>query len=226
MHNFFPEPTCQTRVDLCFIIDSSGSIRDNNPPSGDPDNWQLQLEFLAALARAFDVGPDASQIGAIVFSEQVRLEFALNRYDNNEDIRNALLSIGYIGQTTNTPEALLQTRLQCLSPNNGDRSDVDNLVIFVTDGVPFPDFRRQPAIEEARRLRDTGAIMVSVGITDVIDEAFLKEMSSPPQALGSNYFTASTFEALDTIRRTVVQQTCERVEGKLNALYFLMYNTF
>ena len=125
-----------------------------------------------------------------------------------------------MGMTTNTPEALIQTRLQCFNRANGDRSDADNLAIIVTDGVPFPESRRQPAIEEAKRLRDTGVVMVSVGITDVIDEAFLREMSSSPQTLGQNYFTASDFGALSTIRRTVVQQTCERIESKYNNVTF------
>ena len=211
----FTEPTCQSQVDLCFIIDSSGSIRDNNV-DGKPDNWDLQLEFIANIVRAFSIGSDASQIGAIVFSEEVRLEFPLNAYDNNQDISDAILRINYIGGQTNTPEALLQTRLQCFNPSNGDRRDVENLAIIVTDGVPFPNNRRQPAIEEAQRLRNAGALMVSVGITDVIDEAFLKEMSSPPQTLGTNYFKSSNFEALAEIRKVVVEGTCETISG--NAL--------
>ena len=201
---------------MCFIIDSSGSIRDNNPPGG-PDNWQLQLEFISNLVRAFSIGPDASRIGAIVFSEEVRLEFPLNAYDNNQDISSAILGINYIGGQTNTPEALIQTRLECFNPSNGDRANVDNLAVIVTDGVPFPPERRQPAIEEAQRLRSTGALMVSVGITDVIDEDFLKEMSSPPQNLGTNYFTASDFAALEEIRKVVVEGTCETIEGKTSA---------
>ena len=47
---------CETRVDLCFLIDSSGSIRDNNPRDGSSDNWTLQLEFLARLVDGFTVG--------------------------------------------------------------------------------------------------------------------------------------------------------------------------
>ena len=199
-------------MDLCFIIDSSGSIRDNN--RGNVDNWQLQLEFIAALSRAFNIGPDASRIGAVVFSEQVRLEFPLDAYDSNSDLTQAILNIPYLGSQTNTPEALVVTREQCFNPNNGDRDDVNNLAIIVTDGVPFPDFRRDPAINEARALRNTGAAMVSVGITDVIDEDFLKEMSSPPQNLGTNYFTASDFDALEEIRKVVVEGTCETIEGK------------
>ena len=219
-YSLFIEPTCQSKVDLCFIIDSSGSITENNQP----ENWLLQLQFLAALARAFDVGPDASQIGAVVFSNIVRLEFPLNAYTNRDDIQNAILNIAYIGQTTNTPEALIQTRTQCFNPSNGDRRDVDNLAIIVTDGVPFPAELRQPAIEEAKRLRDTGVIMVSVGITDIIDEDFLKEMSSPPQTLGTNYFRSSTFDALESIRRSVVQETCETVESKFIFLTFFTQN--
>ena len=206
-------------MDLCFIIDSSGSIRDNNPRDGSYDNWDLQLQFIANLVRAFVIGPDASQVGAVVFSEQVFLDFPLNAFDNTEDVAQAILAIRYMGQQTNTPEALIQTRTQCFNSLNGDRRDVDNLAIIVTDGVPYPDARRQPAIEEARALRNTGALMVSVGITDVIDEDFLKEMSSQPQILGTNYFTATDFTALDEIRKKVVEGTCETVEGRVDLVF-------
>ena len=33
-------------VDLCIVVDSSGSIRDNNPSDGSYDNWKLTLEFV------------------------------------------------------------------------------------------------------------------------------------------------------------------------------------
>ena len=33
-------------IDLCIVIDSSGSIRDNNPRNNAYDNWQLLLEFV------------------------------------------------------------------------------------------------------------------------------------------------------------------------------------
>ena len=34
-------------IDLCIvIIDSSGSIRDNNPSDGSYDNWELTLSFV------------------------------------------------------------------------------------------------------------------------------------------------------------------------------------
>ena len=206
-------------MDLCFIVDSSGSIRDNNPPDGRFDNWQLQREFLASIAQAFSIGPDATQIGAVIFSENAELVFPLNGFDQREDIIEALLNMAYIGGQTNTPDALSITRTQCFSTSNGDRRDVDNLAIIVTDGVPYPDSRQQPAIEEAKRLQNSGALMVAIGITTVIDEAFLKEMSSPPQTLNRNYFTATNFEALSEIRKVVVEGTCETIQGKHEIFY-------
>ncbi len=41
-------PTCD-RIDLCIVIDSSGSIRDNNPSDGSYDNWSLMLNFVVEV---------------------------------------------------------------------------------------------------------------------------------------------------------------------------------
>ena len=213
-----PPPTCQSRVDLCLVIDSSGSIRDNNPPGGQPDNYDLQLEFLANLVRAFSIGQDATRVCGLIFSEQIILEFTLDQYNSADDIVAAILASPYLGQTTNTPEALRQCRLQCFNVATGDRPNVPNLAIVVTDGVPFPPERRQPALDEAMALKDTGALVIPIGITDAVDVEFLREMSSPPQLEGQNFFTATDFDALNEIRRTVVEGTCETIEGKLVVL--------
>ncbi len=215
-------PTCESQVDLCLIIDSSGSIRDNNPADGSHDNWILQLEFLSTLVGAFSIGLDATRVGAVVFSEQVILEFALDTYDNANDIKSAIESIRYLGQTTNTPAALIETRTNCFG-GPGDRPNVENLALMITDGVPFPPNRRDPAIAEAKALRDSGVTMISIGVTDVIDPEFLKEMSSPPQQEGLNYFLAASFTALTEIAKTVVEGTCEAVQGK-HTLFLIAFS--
>ena len=135
-------------------------------------------------------------------------------FDTAEAINQALLATAYMGQTTNTPEALIQTGTQCFSAANGDRPNVDNLAIVVTDGEPFPESRKPPALDEARALRNAGVTVISIGITDHIDADFLKEMSSPPQIEGQNYFTATDFSTLNEIQRTVVEGTCSSLEGK------------
>ena len=181
------------------------------------------MQFLSSLVGAFTVGQDATRVGAVVFSEQVILEFALNTFDNVADVKRAIESIAYLGQTTNTPAALTQTRTDCFSAANGDRPDIDNLAIMVTDGVPFPANRRDPAIAEAQALRNAGVTMISIGVTDVIDPEFLKEMSSPPQLQDKNFFIAASFTALTEIAKTVVEGTCEAVKGNAFPLALTVY---
>jgi len=201
-------------VDLCFIIDSSGSIRDNNPPDQSYDNWELQQQFLAALVDLFSIGLDATRVGAVVFSEQVSLVFSLDTYTDAQAVKDAINAIAYLGQTTNTPEGLRVTREQCFNTANGVRPDVLNLAIFISDGVPFPANRRDPAIQEAESLKNAGVLVAAIGVTDVIDVDLLRAISSPPQLEGENYFIAADFTALGEIRRAVGEGTCDVVQGR------------
>ena len=200
-------------MDLCFIIDSSGSIRDNNPTDRSYDNWQLQLDFLSQLVDTFTIGPDATKVGAVVFSEQVTLVFSLDTFTDAQSVKDAINAIAYLGQTTNTPEGLRITRDECFNRATGDRPNVDNLAIFISDGVPFPANRRDPAIQEAQLLKDAGVNVVAIGVTDVIDLDLLRAISSAPQIENQNYFTATDFTALGEIRRAVGEGTCEAVQG-------------
>ena len=197
-------------MDLCFIVDSSGSIRDNN--QGNIDNWSLQLEFLSRLVDLFTIGPDATKVGAVIFSDQVRLAFSLDTYTDARSIKDAILGLAYIGQTTNTPEGLRVTREQCFNQANGDRANVQNLAIFISDGVPHPDYLRDPAIREAEALKRVTSV-IAIGISNVIDQDLLKTISSAPQQEGQNWFLALDFSELDIIRRSVGKGTCVVVTG-------------
>ena len=43
-------------------------------------------------------------------------------------------------------------RNECFG-GSGDRPEAKNVAIVITDGVPYPANRRQPAIDEAEKLR-------------------------------------------------------------------------
>ena len=165
------------------------------------------------------MGRDATRVGAIVFSENVQLVFSLDRFDSAGAVQQAISNIVYMGQTTNTPAALTQVLTECFNTATGDRPNVQNLAVMVTDGVPYPPNRRDPAINAAAALRNSGVNMVAIGVTPVIDEAFLKQMSSPPQMKDQNYFTAADFSQLGNIIQDVVAGTCDAiVAGKKLAL--------
>ena len=162
----------------------------------------------------FPVGLDKTRIAALVFSEQVRLEFALDTFDNSADMAKAIDAIQYMGSTTNTPAALEAVMTQCFG-GSGDRPDARNLVMTITDGIPFPPDRFDPAVAMAQQLRDNGISTLAVGITDLIDEDFLKELSgqrgtqSGNQVKGFDYYTAPDFQSLSPLLDQIATGSCE-----------------
>ena len=219
---YLPAPVpCEQILDICILIDSSGSCRDRNPPDGSYDNWDLLRRFASDLIDRFSVGWDATRFGIVVFSDRVRLEIELDDYMDAESLKDHLMRISYMGRETNTPEAFRMTRQECFSEQRGDRPNVDNLAVIITDGLPYPDYRKDPAVREAQLLRATGTRMVAVGVTDVIDRQMLSQFSSAPQQEGVNYFTAPTFAALNEIGSIVAEGSC--VTGKISYIFLRIY---
>ncbi len=103
----------------------------------------------------------------------------------------------YIGGQTSTDEALRAARQQVLG-RAGDRPDVANLVILITDGIPFPNTRRGPSIAEAAALQNQ-ATMISIGISNRIDRRLLQLFSSEPRVVNQDYFTSPDFETLEQL---------------------------
>ena len=209
-----PEPCEQKKVDLCFIIDSSGSITDANPRDNSYDNWDIQKKFVASLLDLFEIAPDATRVGAVVFSETVSLEFSLDTYTDTQSVKDAILDLVHMNGETNTPEAFRIATSECFNKARGDRPNVDNLAIFISDGKPHPpETRTEPAKAEAEALKMTGARVISIGITNDISEDFLQSVSSPPQIEGESYFKVANFRALTAIRKAVGEGTCKKIIG-------------
>jgi len=52
-------------LDICFVVDHSGSIRDKNV--GNVDNWQLVLEFMAHLVSYMNISTYGTNAGSVMF---------------------------------------------------------------------------------------------------------------------------------------------------------------
>jgi len=52
-------------LDICFVIDHSGSIRDTNV--GSEDNWMHVIDFMVKVVSEVNVGPDETHVGAVSF---------------------------------------------------------------------------------------------------------------------------------------------------------------
>ena len=208
--------TCDAKADICFIVDASNSITYYNPRDESYDNWVTQLEFLTRIVDRFTVSPNDVRIGAVVFSDHAELAFKLNNFTDAEAVKNAIFNMKYLNQSTNTAEAFRLAREQCFNVTNGDRHNIPNLAILISDGRPEPDenIRVPAALAEAEALKNTDVILLAIGVTNHIDEDFLRSVSSAPQIEGQNYFLTADFNYLGTIQKSVVEEACEPITGK------------
>ena len=198
--------TCEVLVDICILVDSSESIRHANPPDRSYDNWQLVLNFINNIIDEFPVGDHGARIGVISFSNTAQLEFPLNRYSTKGQIKEAVQRITYYNAWTNTAGALTVARTECFRTRSGDRQQAKNIAIVITDGIPT--LNAHIVDREATALRKSGVTMLAVGITNAVNTATLRALSSPPQLEGMNFFTSPDFQSLDEVLQDLVPQTC------------------
>ena len=195
---------CESDIDIAFIIDGSGSIRDANPPNRAFDNWDLLLQFVANI---IDRLPrSGTRVGAVVFSDRGEIIFRLNQYFDLGRARDAVLRTPYPGANTNTSGGIWVARDQLFNVNNGDRPEVPNLAIVITDGKSTFDNDR--TIPYAQDLQRDGVQVISIGITNSVDENELRGISSPPQLRDVNYFSSPDFTTLGNIIEDLLATAC------------------
>lgn len=196
---------CRTNVDVGFIIDGSGSIRDANPTDGSFDNWALLLDFVSGMIGSFP--PEETRVGAVLFSDQGQLLFNFERYTNDlgaaEDF---VLMTDYPGANTNTSGGLYIARTLLFATSQSRTSSRSKLAIVITDGKSTYDSDK--TIPIAKDLRQDDVEIISVGVTSSIDEEELKAISSLPQIKDKNYYTSENFQQLGDISNNILTSFC------------------
>jgi hypothetical protein len=61
----------ECKLDIAFLVDCSGSIRDTNPPNG-PDNWGLVIEFMVNIVKGLTIGADQTHVAAVTFGKKIK----------------------------------------------------------------------------------------------------------------------------------------------------------
>ncbi len=112
--SFLIAGSCQAVADIVFVVDSSGSIKDADQPGF--RNWEDGiLTFLTKFVQNIDIGPDAIQIGMVVFSNNAMIHFNLGMYTDEADLVRQIEAAAYIEGTTNTADGIRVMRTQLFS---------------------------------------------------------------------------------------------------------------
>ena len=193
-------------ADIVFLVDSSGSIRDADV-AGEEPNYNQMRAFIASLVESFTYGNDGIRVGAVTFSNRARNRFFLNTHASRDAVVNAITNLPYDGGFTYTGEALALMKDVQFTAENGDRPDVPNIAIVLTDGAS--NVNESLTIPLAEMARAEGITIYSIGITNSINETEVRLMSSEPQELGVNYYLSEDFAGLSDLTTQLTTATCD-----------------
>ena len=98
---------CPAIADIILILDESTSIVAAN---GGYDNWNSIVGFANSIANSFPISPTLTQVGLIMFSSNVEVQFYLNTYNNSASLSTAIQQLQLNGGETNIAAALSTTR--------------------------------------------------------------------------------------------------------------------
>ena len=198
-------PKCKAKVDIAFLMDSSGSII---------NDYAKEKNFLKTLAASFGISKDGARAGVITFSYYTEHSIKLNDHFNLNDFNKAVDNIPHMNHTTRIDKALRLTKEEMFTVANGGRPGVKKIVIIVTDGSQTTTDKdsKDPALV-ARELRDIGYTVLAIGIGSEANEKELEEITGDED----HVYSATTFEEL------ITEEFLDRVNkrGCEEGIYFI-----
>ncbi|XP_052722318.1 collagen alpha-4(VI) chain-like [Crassostrea angulata] len=170
-------------LDVVFLIDGSGSETN--------DSFRDQLEFMEEIVQTSGLYNKDTHFGAVSFSSKARLEFNLNQYSSSVDTILAIKKITQSGQFTRLENGFDFVTNISFTKDGGDRPDVDNVLIVMTDGI----FHPENASEPAEILLGNGVKIVLILFTTNMTDRLTNNAQSITDL--KNAYTRDTFEPLE-----------------------------
>ncbi|VDI04607.1 Hypothetical predicted protein [Mytilus galloprovincialis] len=177
---------CAPRVfDMVFLVDVTFS------------SWRISYieTFVQNVANVTTIGPSRTRISLATLGSAANLEFDFVTYTSYSEVSDALKSsISKKYATPNIKEALEYARGTMFTPENGDRSDVSDVVIMViSDSVVDEDVDIA-----AQSLKDNGVYLI------VAEEKYASTTSVlEPVADLYDYFTSASTSNLNAVQTTI-----------------------
>ncbi len=208
------EDVCENPVDAVLLIDRSGSIESFLP------DVKLAAESFLSFLRTED------KVGVISFGSTPTepADFPISLDKNSAKIAIGKISIIKTDQNTNIADTLAKTRNMFEMAKADGRKQV---TVLLTDGVPTlptksgtPAYPQISAQEEAKKIKDSGGIIFTIGLGDKIDEAFLRSISAKDA-----YFNAPSTTTLSSIYKNIALQVCVKKPAQINIISRVIENT-
>ena len=100
---------------------------------------------------------------------KAKLNFNLKDYRTKAEVLAAVDRIQYLGENTNTTGGLKVARLEVFGRNYEQRSNVERIIVLITDGVPTYDVHLLD--DEVAAIKAMGIRIVGLGVTNKVSQS-------------------------------------------------------
>lgn len=187
---------CSEEADLAFVVDTSGSITD--------ENFKKQKDFVKALASSFDPTSTKHQLGLISYSTDARLELTFKDKADGAEFDKAVGRVPHTKGRTRLDKALTLASSTLFTADGGTRPDKRKVMIILTDGRQSQDPDTVPLQDAARSLQQLGVKIYAVAIGDEVDLKELHDMTDNRE----DVFPVNDFDNLANMANDIALQSC------------------
>ena len=188
---------CQTKIDLMFVLDYSGSIK--------ASGYETEKTFAKDVVSFFDVGPDATRVASISYGSEARTDFDFSRYTTKESVLAGIGSLVFKSGGTATDMALRSATALFTSTSSGVRPQVDGvpkICVVLTDGGSSS---KTNTIRDGKLLKDANVNIFAIGAGKVV-EAELKAIASEPVV--DHYYKLDSVKDIPTLVNKMASFSC------------------
>ena len=127
----------------------------------------LLLLLLLHLVTSYELSCFVVLCGALLGpGNEATLNFYLTNFTSQISLLTEITNIQYLGGDTNTTGGLRLMRTEVFNSANGDRSDVRNVAVLITDGIPNLEVELLPG--EVATIRSLGIRTIGVGVSNKV----------------------------------------------------------
>lgn len=176
---------------------------------------------MARLITRWNIGPNAIQVGLVLYSTTASSAFFLNTYADKSRLLSAINTLAYPASGSqsaygNLLDALNNAMTVQFTANRGSRHGVPKVEVIISGGG-LSYFDRTTTCTTANVHYSIGIVMYGVGISGQATADDLTCISSPPQLRNYNYFVnddsgtiAATADAMSTLVCNSAGADCSR----------------
>ncbi|XP_067657204.1 location of vulva defective 1-like [Haliotis asinina] len=197
-----PSTTPDSRVcldnplDIAFVIDASSSVGN--------DHFLLVVDYIKSVLSTSDIDGGKVRAAVVTYSTNTAVHINLNDFKTSKEMYGALDGIPYVPGWTNAAEAFQTLRLKVFTPRTGDRHNVKNVALLITDGRS--NINKDRVVQEASEVKKTGTHVLAVGVGLASLEEVDNVVTSPAS---ENRFTVAGYEDLRGLGEVLFPFLCQ-----------------